>query len=32
LDCTSWKATSMSFSSLKVMVTCDTPGVELDWM
>ncbi len=30
--CTSWKATSIRFSRLKVMVTTEAPGDEVDWM
>ena len=32
LACTSLKATSMRLSRLKVMLICDTPGEEVDWM
>ena len=30
--CTSLKATSMRLSRLKVMLICDTPGEDVDWM
>jgi len=32
LACTSLKATSIFFSRLKVMLTTETPGDEVDWI